>query len=182
VRRLIFFVAFMTLGTFGLIYLLVEEPGGPGAPPPRAVQAVNVLNMSGVTVNQLVGPRVRWDLRADFAHFNENSHSGELDTVNFRVYGSAPGTEGEVDFAGSSGRAFVSTDPGSVVLVDKVVLHHGAEMEIHSERIEYDAVQELFTSPGPVRVITPQGIQEGSTMRYHVADERVEFSSPLFYQ
>ncbi|HKI97115.1 MAG TPA: LPS export ABC transporter periplasmic protein LptC [bacterium] len=181
-KRLLFFVAFMTLGTAALIELMVRVPVGPTRVTRPAPQATNVLNMSGVTVHQLVGEQTRWQLEAGKATYNENTNIGQLEGVRFQVFDTQPGQPAREAFSGHSGEAELSAEPGDVVLQGSVVLSKGSEMEIRSERIEYDATTQTVSSPGPVTVRTPQGVQEGAAMRYSIPDDRIEFTSPLFYQ
>jgi LPS export ABC transporter protein LptC len=181
-KRLLFFVAFMTLGTAALIELLVREPLGPSFGLRTAPQVSNVLNMQHVEVHQLLGDKTRWELQADQATYNENTNSGELQQVRFRVFGTGPEQAGQVTFAGRSGQALLSTVPGDLVLQDAVVLTKGEDMEIRSERLEYDAAKQVVTSPGPVRVRTREGVQEGTSLRYSMSEDRLELTSPVFYQ
>ena len=181
-KRLAFFVAFMTLGTVGLIQLLTTVPRGP-APEGRAVREVtNVLNMDDVSVRQLHGDQVRWELQANNAIYNENTNTGRLREVSFRVFNKQASADAKPLFTGRSQQAILGQQPGNLVLQGDVVLSKGDGLEIRSQRIEYDADQELVTSPGQVRVRTPQGTQEGASLRYFLADDRLEFASPVFYQ
>jgi LPS export ABC transporter protein LptC len=181
-KRLLFFIAFMTLGTSALIELLVIEPVGRAPVPLPTQQVANVLNMNDVTVHQLMGDRTRWELRARRATYNENTNTGLLEQVRFLVYEAAPGTQAPIAFSGESGAAFLTTQPDNLVLQGAVVLHRGDDLEIRSERIEFDAARQVLTAPGPVRVRTPQGVQEGTALRYDLAGDHLEFASPLFYQ
>jgi LPS export ABC transporter protein LptC len=181
-KRLLFFIAFMTLGTAALIELLVRQPVGPGRGGRGPAQASNVLNMSGVSVDQLVGERTRWELEASGAVYNENTDSGRLQKVQFRIFDTRPGAPPGPAVTGHSAEALLTGDPGNVVLQGAVVLNKGEEMEIRSERIEYDATSQVVSSPGPVTVRTPQGVQEGDSMRYSLADGKLEFAGPRFYQ
>ena len=181
-KRLAFFIAFMTLGTVGLIQLLVTEPRGP-SPESRATQeATNVLNMDDVSVRQLHGDQVRWELQARNAVYNENTNTGRLREVNFRIFDKRPSPDARPVFTGRSAQALLAAQPGNLVLQGAVVLSKGDALEIRSERIEYDAAREIVTSPGQVTVRTPQGTQEGASLRYYLADDRIEFASPVFYQ
>jgi LPS export ABC transporter protein LptC len=181
-KRLLFFVAFMTLGTFALLQLLVREPSGPAPAAPAQAQVSNVLDMNTVAVKQLLGEHVRWELQADHATYNENTDAGVLDQVRFRVYEAAAKNGAPQSFTGRSRQAFLVTSPGSLVLQGDVVLTRDSRMEIRSERVEYDAERQLLTAPGPVHVETPDGVQEGAGLRYFIAEERLEFERPVFYQ
>lgn len=181
-KRLLFFVAFMTLGTLALIQLLVTEPLQTQGPVTQESLPENVLNMEGVQVHQLDGARVRWELEAERATYNENTNAGALEQVRFRVFDTPPGGGQQTVFTGRSARARLSPQPGSLVLEGGVVLSQGRELEIRSERIEYDQAKQLITAPGPVTVRTTQGVQEGKSLRYYVAEQRLDFESPTFYQ
>jgi len=181
-KRLLFFIAFMTLGTAALIELLVTEPHGPTSEGRAPQQITNVLNMDDVAVSQLVGEQVRWELQSRSAIYNENTNTGRLQDVRFRVFDKAPGAGPNPTFTGRSGQAFLSAQPGNLVLAGAVVLTKGDALEIRSDRIEYDSVRDIVISPGRVRVLTPQGTQEGTSLRYFLADDRLEFESPVFYQ
>jgi hypothetical protein len=43
------------------------------------------------------------------------------------------------------------------------------------------AGEDLYMA-GPVRVETPDGVQEGAGLRHFIAEERLEFERPVFYQ
>ncbi len=181
-KRLAFFIAFMTLGTVGLIELLVIEPHGPSPESRPPQEATNVLNMDDVSVRQLHGDQVRWELQARNAIYNENMNTGRLRDVSFRIFDKQAGPEAKPLFTGRSAQASLTGQPGNLVLQGGVVLSKGDALEIRSERIEYDAAREIVTSPGQVSVRTPQGTQEGASLRYYLADDRLEFESPVFYQ
>jgi LPS export ABC transporter protein LptC len=181
-KRLLFFIAFMTLGTAALIELLVKEPMGPGRAARAPAQATNVLDMGGVEVQQLVGEQTRWSLQAQHANYNEHTNTGRLQQVRFQVFGPQTGPPQQDTLQGHSDEALLSGEPGNVVLQGAVVLTKGPNLEIQSERMEYDAEQQVVTCPGPTVVHTPQGVQEGTSLRYYVADDRLEFGSPVFYQ
>ena len=68
-KRLLFFVAFMTLATTALFKLLVTEPASQStdAEAPTAPEA-NVINLTGVTVVQRNDERVRWELRHSYSN------------------------------------------------------------------------------------------------------------------
>lgn len=181
-KRLLFFIAFMTLATGALLQLLVTEPSETAPPPEDLPQVANVLAMEGVQVHQLLGERVRWELQAERATYNENTHSGDLEQVRFRVYDTPPGGAEQTVFTGRSARARLSERPGGLLLQGDVVLRKDETLEIRSERVEYDQERQLVTAPGPVTVRTPQGVQEGEALRYSIAEQRLEFESPTFYQ
>ena len=181
-KRLLFFIAFMTLGTSALIELLVVEPGGRAPAPTPTPQVANVLNMSDVTVHQLVGEQTRWELRAQRATYNENTNTGLLQQVRFLVYEESTDRIALIAFSGQSGEAFLTTQPDTLVLQGSVVVTRGEDLEIRSERIEFDSAGQVLTAPGPVRVRTPQGVQEGASLRYDLNGNHLEFASPRFYQ
>ena len=184
-KRLLFFIAFMSLATVGLIQLLVTEAPETGAPVTPRRQVSNVLDMDGVNVKQIEGKHLRWELRAEQAVYNENTNTGWLQRVSFRIHGpetaGAPGAA-ETVYVGHSREAFLQSRPDKLVLRGQVVITGAPEMEIRSEQIEYDQATQLVISPGPVTVRTPQGVQEGASLRYDIVGQRLDFANPVFYR
>ena len=93
-----------------------------------------------------------------------------------------PAREGATVVVGRSSRAFLRGRSNDLVLEGNVLVTRGVDLEIRSQRLEYDGRRQLIVSPGPVRVRTPQGVQEAAALRYSLIDERLEFSRPVFYQ
>lgn len=181
-KRLLFFIAFMTLGTAALIELLVTPPKGPVRPSRHPAQISNVLNMNTVVVNEILGEHTRWELHATHALYDENTNTGDLRHVRFKIYKAEPGAENEVAFAGHSDEAQLSRNPDNVVLIGGVVLTQSDGLEIRSDRVEYDAANQVVISPGPTRVRSPQGEEEGASLRYSVPQQKLHLTSPLFVQ
>lgn len=181
-KRLLFFLAFMTVGTAALIELLVRQPTGPVQVARQPPQRSNVLNMGEVTINQMMGDHTQWELRATHALYDDNTGTADLKHVRFKIFGTTPGTEEEVVYTGRSDEAQLTRDPGDVILIGGVVLNKGDELEITSDRIEYNAKKQLVTSPGPTRVRGPQGVEVGDSLRYSVPDQKLDLTSPLFLQ
>lgn len=182
-KRLLFFIAFMSLATAGLIRLVVTEPNEAlRMPPPPRRNVETVLNMEGVHVRQLVNERLRWDLRAKRAIYDEGTDLGRLSEVHFQVYDVNAPPSAKPVMEGQSRSAQLDSRDGQVVLEGGVVLSRGSDVEIHSERIEYDDAEQIVASPGRVRVQSAQGVQEGTSMRYDIARQRMDFRSPVFYQ
>jgi LPS export ABC transporter protein LptC len=173
----------MTLGTVVLLKLLVTEPGAPDEAVLEGPQALNVLNMQDVIVHQLAGEEVRWELRAQRAYFNESTHVGLLEEVRFQVYEEGPnGPNPQPVVTGSSAQALLTGQRGTLILQGQVRLQQGDELEILSERLEYDQVRQVITSPGHVVVHAPQGVQEGASLHYWIVEERLEYTQPKFYR
>jgi LPS export ABC transporter protein LptC len=182
-KRALFFVAFMTLGTAVLLKLLVTEPAAPDDFVLEEPQALNVLNMQDVVVHQLVGEGVHWELHARRAHFNEGTQAGLLEEVRFHVYEVQPnGLAPLTVLSGRSARAMLAGQRGVLVLQGGVRLWQGDDLDIRSERLEYDEQRQLLTSPGHVVVRSPQGVHEGASLHYWMAEERLEYTEPRFYQ
>lgn len=181
-KRLLFFIAFMSLATAALILLLVDEPIGPAQRQTAVKEAINVLNLRTVAVQQMEGNRVRWELWAERATFDEDTNSAELERVRFNVYA----TDGERPIRtllkGQAGHAYLDGRPGALVLQDDVLLLRGGEMEIRTQRIEYDPEARIIRAPAHVRVKTPTGIHEGDSMQYSLDEEKIVFSGPVWMQ
>jgi LPS export ABC transporter protein LptC len=181
-RRLLFFIAFMSIGTFGFYVLLVRDPFRHLAGPPRVPEPSNVLRMQTVVVRQEEGTRLAWELWAQEAVSDEVNQTAELFQVRFVVYTSDGQKNTGVLMVGTSGRAYLDGRPGTLVLEEKVRLVQGGDREIRSERIEYHQKQGLILAPGPVWVRLRDVIQEGTAMEYHVAGETMILSAPVVYQ
>lgn len=173
-KRLLFFIGFMTLGTFALFELLVTAPSGPAPEPERTPQAANVLNLRGVNVEQRQDADVQWQVRAALATYNEDTQSGMLEQVHFRA--------GTPEVQGESGRAFLDAGSSNLVLLGGVVLTREDGVTIRSERLEYDGRRDEIVAPGPVQVFTPQGEQQGDSLHYWLKEDRMEFTRPRFVQ
>ena len=173
-KRLLFFIGFMTLGTFALFELLVTSPRGPETEPERAPQAANVLNLKDVNVQQRQDAGVQWQVLAATATYNEDTQSGMLEHVRFLA--------GEPEVQGESGSAYLNAGSNNLVLMGGVVVTREDGVTIHSERLEYDGRRDEIVSPGPVRVHSVQGVQRGDSLHYWLKEDRMEFTRPRFEQ
>lgn len=180
-KRLLFFLAFMTLGTGALIQLLVTEPQQTGTEEPAVRPPTEALVMNDVNMRQLEGEHLRWELVAQRAVYDDDASNARMTQVSFRIY-PPPAEVGADIITGRSAAAELDGHQDHVVLSGQVVLQRGSGLEITSERIEYDDRAKLITSPGPVRVRSPQGVQEGDSLSYSIAEDRLELTRPVFYQ
>ncbi len=181
-KRLLFFIAFMTLANWALIELLTTEPAHEEAPPPPEEEFTNALEMTAVAIQHLEGERLRWQLWADRAVYDEQRRVATLDGVQFRVYDPAAAPPQRETLFGRARRAVVRDAGGRVVLEHDVHLVRGSALEIRSERIEYDEREQVLLAPRGARVRTPRGVHEGDALRYSLRDDTITFEGPRFYR
>lgn len=178
-QRLLLFLTFMGLGT-GLVYLLTvrESP-----PRPASVSDLpsNVLAMKRVTVRQHEHRRIKYELFADEAIFDERSETGSLKRVRFRIYDTqAKGKH--LAMRGRAQAALLDKKSGTVILIGKVRLRDDLGSEIRSQRIEYDQRKERIVAPGRVWVKARDTVHEGQSLVYEIPQQRMTFTAPKFYQ
>jgi LPS export ABC transporter protein LptC len=182
VKRLLFFLAFMALGTGILLQLLVSEPGE--APSGSSIErnARNQMRMTGVAMRQLEGERLHWELWAETALFNEKTSRATLEQVRFRVYETEEGKPARTILHGEAGQATLAPAPGELVLEGAVRVFQGLEVEIRSERLEYDPGRQRLHSPVRTWVRTPSGIQQGESLLYSIPDQKLSLTGPVLLQ
>jgi len=182
-KRLIFFIGFMTLVTVALIQLVSVEPdeeeSGLNGRLPTQLPA-NVMGLTEVTVTLHQGDRVRWRLWAEEAQLRQDNQTSRLEGVLFSAFPNPSESSPEVVLTGRARTAFVSGQPQKIELRRKVTLTRGAEMEINTERLIYDSAEGTLVSPGPVRINTPGGEQYGDSMRYAINENLLTFTRPRF--
>ncbi len=180
-KRLLFFIVFMSVATGLLLQVAVRTPDErePASEEPTA--PANLLQLEEATLTEFAGDRVRWELRAAAAQYHEASRSGRLQQVRFRVFPQER-VDGGVLLSGRSGRAEFATERQGLVLEGDVRLRKGDELEIRTERLEYDEATAVITAPTAVWVRSAAGIQRGGSLRYSIPDGRLEFTSPVFVQ
>jgi len=181
-KRLLFFLLFMSIGTLGFYVLLVNEPFR--RPPVEAEappQPVNVLQLQRVNMRQLDGERLAWELDAASAVLDESSDVAELEDVTFVLYRAPASGAGTVALRGSSGRASVSKRTNRLVLEQDVHLVQQGRIDLRSQRLTYDEGSGVVEASQDVRVESDQLVALADAMDYEVVSERVKLSRPLMY-
>jgi LPS export ABC transporter protein LptC len=182
VKRLLFFLAFMSLGTGILLQLLVSEPGEGPAGTQYEREARNLLRMTSVAMREMRGERIHWELWAASAVFNDRTNQATLEQVRFRVFETKEGLPPRIVLYGEAGQAILEPAPGEMVLEGAVRVFQGEEVEIRSERLEYDPGQQLLRSPARAWVRTPSGTQQGESMRYSIPEQQLALTGPVLLQ
>lgn len=169
----------MALGT-GMIYLLTVQESPPGGPVLSEIPA-NVLAMERVIMRQHESGGVKLELFARSAVFDERTGEAEMRTVRFNVYEDLDGSRRR-QLEGSADRALMSKNNSTVVLLGRVRLDSADGAIIRSERIIYDHKNQRAISPGAVRVESQGITHQGKSLVYEISQQKMTFTSPLFYR
>lgn len=182
-KRLVFFIAFMTVGTLAFYVLLVPQPFRRALQrEPAEPQAVNVMTMGGVEVRQLEGDRLAWELRADEALLDESHELARLRGVHFTLYQVADNGGGTTVFSGNSGSAVLDRQRERLVLEDDVRLEQRGGVEIRGPRIVYDHQLGTVRAPESAWVRKGDIVATGRDLVYTVAEQQLTMAQPRFEQ
>lgn len=194
-KRLLFFMAFMGLGTWFLLAILVTEPVPVKPDAQTASGSADVMAMEKVVIRHMDGNRLSWELWAKTATLREDGKLGTLHQVRFRIYpgpeksgnsnqqkGLKPALARRGVIEGKSGLARLENNPSRLLLEKRVVLRQGREIEIRTGLILFDQKNNLMRAPHKVWMKTPNGIHEGDSLLYSLDDETLTFTRPVFSQ
>ncbi|MEE8433409.1 MAG: LPS export ABC transporter periplasmic protein LptC [bacterium] len=178
-RRLLFFIAFMGMGTGLLIWMLGTEPVPETTTRETQREPGTLMNMTEVAIRQMEGNWLRWELWARSANLLDDANTVQLRTVRFKIYGNKPG---DPVFMGHSKRARLVGKPPRVMLQGDVVLKRGALIEIRTEILVFDQKKNLVRAPGKVSLKTPRTIHRGDSLTYFLAEDSLTLTRPFFAQ
>lgn len=178
-KRLIFFVAFMGLGTLLLLLVLIGEPERMKPVAEAPPEPTHLMDLNTVAIRQMDGRQLRWALWADQAYVLGDGRTASLSGVRFHLYESDGRT---ILMRGRSGHARMSGNPTRLEMEDGVLLEQEGKLKITTERLEFDQEKDLLRAPLKVRIQSPEGIQEGDSLEYSLADEKMTFTRPRFVQ
>lgn len=170
------------MGTAGLIYLVAGEPDKAVHTEPSQPEVSNVLIMDTVAIRQIDGENLRWEVWARNAAYYGKSAATELEEVRFNFYNADAGAGETPYFHGTADRAILRNKSRRLVFQGQVMFFQGEQLEMRTEVLEYDLAKRQIIAPQRVWVKTPDGIHQGASMRYSIADERLTFTQPLFTQ
>ncbi len=178
--RLLIFLAFMAAGT-GMMYLLtVREAPREGSVP--ASLPFNVIAMTDVAVQQQEQDEVTIRLWAKTAVFNERTERVSFRGVRFHAYRRNDEGRNALFLKGSARKAKFDRKAATLVMTGDVRVVDLDGAEIRSERMEYDRGRGQIMAPGPVWVKARESVHQGASMVYEIAEKKITFTAPLFYQ
>ncbi|MCH8077206.1 MAG: LPS export ABC transporter periplasmic protein LptC [SAR324 cluster bacterium] len=178
-KRLLFFIAFMAMGTGLLIWLLGTEPVPESATPETPREPGAMMHMTEVAIRQMEGNWLRWELWARSANLLDDANTVQFRSVRFKLYGNKPG---DPVFMGSSKAARLVGKPPRVILQGDVVLKRGTLLEIRTENLVFDQKKNLVRAPGKVFLKTPRTIHSGDSLIYFLAEDSLTLTRPFFAQ
>lgn len=178
-RRLLFFIAFMGLGTVLLIWLLGTEPTPETTVRETPREPGTLMKMTQVSIRQMEGNWLRWELWARDAILLDDANTARFRSVRFKIYGKNPG---DPVLRGRSNGARMVNNPPRVILQGDVVLEKKGVIEIRTENLVFDQRKNLLRAPGKVVVKTPRAIHSGDSLTYFLAEERLNLERPFFAQ
>ena len=180
-QRLLIFLGFMAIGTW-LIYLVAVR----GEDPEQAAQDFrgkpNLMVMSGVHHQETRNGILAMDLKATQATVDEASAKTLMDQVTFTLYEEGNKGEARISLMGKAGVAMMSQKQETVELTGDVDLLDNRGRRIFSDRVIYSGKEDRLVSPGPVRIVSPQGVQEGRSMEYRIKRKRMVLTEPRMYK
>lgn len=178
-RRLLFFIAFMGLGTGLLIWILATEPAPETTTRETPREAGTLMKMTQVAIRQMEGNWLRWELWARSAIFLDDANTARFRSVRFKIYGKNPG---DPVLLGRSKEARLVGKPPRIILEGDVVLEKKGVMEIRTEKLVFDQRKNMMRAPGKVVMKTPQAIHSGDSLTYFLAEEQLTLTRPFFAQ
>ncbi len=178
-RRLLFFIAFMGMGTGLLIWMLGTEPVPATATRETRREQGAPMKMTEVAIRQMEGNWLRWELWARSASLLNDANTARFRSVRFKIYGKKPG---EPVITGRSREARIVGKPPRITLQGDVVLEKRGVMEIRTENLVFDQRKNLLRAPGKVWMKTPQAIHSGDSLTYFLAEERLNLTRPFIAQ
>ena len=180
-QRLLIFIGFMAFGTW-LIYLVAVSEEGPEQETEIFQGRPNLMIMEDVHHQESKDDQLSLDIKAVRATLDEKSMQTLMDEVTFTLYEAGKSGESAISLQGKAGEAMLNQKQETVELIGNVDLQDGKGRRIFSNKILYNGKLEQMDSPGPVRIVTPNGVQEGASMKYMVKRNRMILARPRFYQ
>lgn len=178
-KRLLFFIAFMGMGTGLMIWMLATEPVPETTVRESRPEPGTLMNMTEVAIRQMEGNSLRWELWARNADLLQDANTARFREVRFKIYPQKPG---DPILLGRSEKARLIGKPPRIVLQGNVVLERGKEMEIRTENLVFDQSKNMVRAPGRVWVKTPRTIHRGDSLTYFLAEETLTLTRPFFAQ
>lgn len=178
-KRLLFFIAFMAMGTGLLIWLLGTEPVPESATPETPREPGAMMHMTEVAIRQMEGNWLRWELWARSASLLNDANTARFRSVRFKIYGKNPG---DPVLTGRSREARLIGAPPRIMLQGGVVLEKTGVMEIRTESLVFDQRKNILRAPGKVSLKTAQAIHHGDSLTYFLAEDKLILTRPFFAQ
>lgn len=202
--RLLFFIGFMVLGTYGFYLLVTLGPGQKqhlanhenDTPPDQ--DSTDLFTLTGTHVTQWTGDKLTWELRAGKMTYDKKRDQALMGKVTFMVYQTgaasptrqAPKAAMEADgqpakeplFTGRSGRARINFRTRVILLEKNVVIIQPPHTRILSQKLRYLQNEGLIRSPGKVTVEVDQTIHKGSRMELSLAENRLTLGKPTIFR
>ena len=178
--RLLIFLAFMAIGT-GMMYLLTVREAPREGPAPASLP-FNVIAMTDVAVQQQEQGDITIQLWAKAAVFNERTERVSFREVRFNAYRRNNEGQNALFLQGSARKAKIDKKAATLVMTGDVRVVDQDGAEFRSERMDYDRGRGQIMAPGPVWVKARESVHVGESMVYEIAEKKVTFTAPLFYQ